>query len=102
MARTNLHITDKIDFTCRNDTVLVRIVDIGKMGNIALPDTAVEGKQFFVHAVGPLVKDLEPGDEVLMLGRKNDTYWELPFGRDMIVIKQENVVLKMKRKVVVE
>ena len=34
-----------------------------------------------------------PEDKVLMLGAKNATYFELPNAKDLIVIKQEHVVL---------
>ncbi len=98
MARTNLHITDRVDFQCRNDTVLVRIIDKGELRGIAIPEISIEGKEFHVIAKGPKVEGLEVGDKVLMTGVKNATYFVLPFARDLILVRQDDVVLVLKDK----
>lgn len=73
--------------------VLVRIEQRSEVGGIAMPDIAVEGKRFVIEAAGPDVKGLEAGDEVLMLGARNVTYFEVPGSQNLIVLKQEHVVL---------
>ena len=79
----------------RNDYVLVEIKNIGETGaGIKLPQNAIEGKEFIVKAVGPAVVDLEPGDKVLMIGHQGTNYYPLPGRHDLIVIRQECVVLK--------
>lgn len=79
----------------RNDSVLVRIIDLSVTPTgIQLPDASIEGKEFLVEAIGPTVKDLEPGDKVLMLGKQGVEFFPLPNSKNLIVLKQEYVVLK--------
>ena len=86
--------SEQIDFRPRNDYVLIRIVELGQNpAGIAIPQISAQGKEFHVVAVGPDVEDLDVGDKVLMLGSKNTTYFELPNSKDLIVMKEENVVL---------
>lgn len=81
-------------FQPRNDWVLIRIVRLDATDQgLAMPDSAIEGKTFHVVAAGADVEDLEPGDRVLMIGQRNTTYFEVPNSRDLIVIRQEYVVL---------
>ena len=78
----------------RNDYVLVKIVDLGETpSGIATPQTSIHGKEFHVLAVGPKVDGLKVGDKVLMLGKVNVEYFQLPMAKDLIAIKQEHVVL---------
>lgn len=100
MARTNLHITDKVNFKCRNDCVLVRIVDKGKTDDgILLPEISVQGKEFIIVSKGSKVEDLEVGDKVLLTGLKNSTYFELPMCRDLILARECDVVLVVTPKI---
>lgn len=81
-------------YRCRNDFVLVRVVDLGKTeSGIALPNMAMQGKEFHVVSVGPKVQDLHVGDKVFMIGTKNSHYFELPQSKDLIIIKEEYAVL---------
>ncbi len=99
MARTNMHITEKVDFQCRNDRVLVKISSSEKTENgIYIPEVSIQGKKFFVVSKGPKVEDLEVGDEVLVSGEKNADYFPLPFESSLIMTKQENVAIIVKRK----
>ena len=82
-----------MNFIPRNDFVLVRIVQLKEVGGLAMPDIAIQGKCFVVVAVGPDVKDLEPGDRVLMIGSEGVHYYPLPSSKDLLVIKQDHVVL---------
>jgi hypothetical protein len=97
MARTNLPPEQKIKMRPRNEFVLVRMTQKGESGGIAIPEVSAEGKEFHVVAVGPKVDEtLQVGDQVLMVGRINDTYHEVPGCRNLILVKQENVVLVLE------
>ena len=82
----------------RNDWCLVRIVDLGEVRGIAMPDTAIQGKEFVIVAVGEEVDDLEAGNKVLMMGKQAVEFFPLPNSKDLIVIKQEHVVLVQEEK----
>ncbi len=76
----------------RNDMVLVRIVAKGKtLSGIAMPDTAMEGNDFIVAAVGPAVKDLEIGERVMVIGRRGYEWDVIPGEKDLFLIKETNV-----------
>lgn len=98
MARTNLLPEEKIDFQPRNEFVLVRMTQKGEIGGIAIPDISAEGLEFHVVAVGPKVEGLKVGDHVLMIGRRNDNYWEVPSCRNLFIVKQEVICLVMEVK----
>lgn len=88
------------NYVPRNDFVLLRVVKTKPpIGELHFPDGSSESKKMIVVAVGPAVRDsvsrLEAGDEVLALGNMNVNYFEVPHARDLIVIKQEHVVLVM-------
>jgi len=82
----------------RNDYVLIRVVDLGSTpGGIVVSDYSIEGKEFVIVAVGEQVKGLVSGDKVLMLGTQGVNYFPLPNSKDLIVMKQEHVVLVQER-----
>lgn len=81
----------------RNDYVLVRVsIREETEGGVALPQVSIQGKKFTVEAIGPKVEGLSVGDEVMMVGHHGANYYELPNSKDMIVIKQECIVLAMR------
>lgn len=81
-------------FYPRNDYCLIKIVELGATpSGIALPDYAIAGKKFVVEAMGEKVEDLDIGDSVLMKGQRGVEYYELPNRPDLLVIKQEFIVL---------
>lgn len=83
-------------FRPRNDYCLVEIVDVGETSTgIAIPQISIEGKEFYVRAVGSEVDDLEPGDRVLMIGKQGTEYFPLPRSNKLLMIKQEYIVLVM-------
>ena len=83
-----------MNFRPRNDFVLIKIVDVGESpGGVAIPQISVQGKEFHVVATGPKVFDLHVGDQVLMVGKQGIDYYPLPNSIDLLVIKQEHVVL---------
>lgn len=52
----------KINFHPRNDWCLLRIVEVGETDSgIAVPQIAVEGKEFVIVAVGDKVEGLRAG-----------------------------------------
>jgi len=84
----------EVKFRPRNDFVLVKIIDLGvNEAGIAMPQMSIQGKRFEVVAIGPDVEDLHVGESVLMIGQVGDNYYPLPNSKDLLVIRQENVVL---------
>lgn len=81
----------------RSGFVLIRVkfIDTNEQG-VAVPQTSAEAKQYHVEAVGPGVKDVEVGDRVLMIGRPNEDYWQLPNSKDLILIKESCVAVVVK------
>ena len=78
----------------RNDYCVIQVNEIGETpSGIAMPDYSVQGKEFIVVAMGNSVEDLDIGDRVLMLGNQGVTYFPLPNSKNLIVIKQEHIVL---------
>ena len=81
-------------FRPRNDYVLVKLIDLGKTeSGIAIPSQAQQGKERVVVAMGPKVKDLSKGDKVNIIGESGVDYAFLPDCRDMIIVKEANVIL---------
>lgn len=79
----------------RGDYVLIRVVEQGKTkSGIHIPQQSVQGKQFFVEAFGPLIKDLAIGDRVQMVTYQGKgDFFPLPNDKDLLIIKQEYIAL---------
>lgn len=75
----------------RNDFVLFSIHDEGKVGSIAMPNIAAQGKRYVVEAVGQEVKDLKPGDEIITLDAQNSVA-QLVNERNLYLTRQANVI----------
>jgi NADPH:quinone reductase-like Zn-dependent oxidoreductase len=82
-----------ITYRVRKGFVLVRIIEVGKVRGIRMPQSSINGKEFYVEGLGEDVTDLKVGDKVLMTGNINTHYHEVPNTGNLIVIKQENVLL---------
>ena len=46
----------------RNEFVMVRVVDTGKIGSVLTPQKSAEGKEYYVESFGETVKELSVGD----------------------------------------
>lgn len=78
----------------RNDYVLVRkILRNLTPSGIAVPNKSAQGADYRIVAWGPDVKDLEVGQNVLMVGQVGLDYAYLPNSSDLCIIKQANIVL---------
>lgn len=78
----------------RNDFCVVRAVKIDlTKGGLAMPDSAVQGYDHIIVAVGPKVEDCKPGDKVMITGKHGVDYAFIPSCKDLFVIRQDNVVL---------
>ena len=77
----------------RNDWCLVLMVQLEKVESLHMPQSAIQGKEFIIEAVGPKVEGLKKGDMVLMAGKIGVDYYPLPNSPNLLVIRQEHVVL---------
>lgn len=78
----------------RNDWVLIRIKNVDKnAAGIVLPQISAQSKEFVVVMCGPDVNALEVGDKVVLSGLRDVTYFEVPAEPELILVKQENVVV---------
>ena len=82
-----------ITYRTRNDWVLVRIIEVGQVRGIKMPQSSINGKEFHVEGIGPKVEGLKVGDKVLMTGNINIHYHQVPNVNNLIIVKQESVVL---------
>jgi len=57
---------DPTKIKCRNDRILVQIKTREEFHGLKMPENSVEGKEYYIVAVGPDVKDLNPGDQVMI------------------------------------
>ena len=87
---------DKIVYKPRGDFVLYESVNRGHVRGLAMPDQAAEGKDLIVVAVGPDVKDLKPGDRVLVIGTAGETVVRVPETRYLLT-RQSNVIIVIER-----
>lgn len=88
---------EKVTYAPRNEMVLIRILDVGMIRGVALPQISVQGKRYLVEAVGHKVENLDVGDEVLMIGKEGAEYYPLSNHSDLLVIHQIHCVLKITR-----
>jgi hypothetical protein len=85
-----------ISYIPRNDFVLYRIVDRGQVRGVHIPQISAQGKDIVIVAVGPEVKDLQPGDKVFAVGTKGQDVIELPNEQHLYLSRQANIVLVVK------
>jgi hypothetical protein len=84
------------NYRVRTNFVLCRIVKVEEVDGIAMPDQAIEGKEFHVVGKGRNVTDLEVGDKVLLGGPRGSEFYPVPGKKDLVVVLEENVVLVIK------
>lgn len=87
--------TDATGMLPRGDNVIVRVVQHGAHKGLAMPDKAQEGKEYVVVGMGPKVEELEIGDKVLMAGTQGVDWDYLPGCKDLLALKQGNVLIRM-------
>lgn len=85
-----------LKFNPRNDLVIVRIVYVNSVKGIAMPQSSIDGKEFHVVAFGPKVEGLKEGDKVMMTGNLNEHYHQIPGQSNLIIVKQECVLLTIE------
>ncbi len=85
-------------FRARNSYVILRQVRLGRFGELAMPDQAAQGMKFVVTSKGPKVEDLEVGDEVMICGGKDQTYFDVVGSKDLIIIDERLVPYVVTRK----
>lgn len=76
----------------RNNLVLIEQESRGKVRGLHMPDRAEEGKRLVVRAVGPEVKGLEPGDEVLAVGTPGQDLVRIPGEANLYLTREANVL----------
>lgn len=85
-------------YRCRNDFVLIRVINKGKAHGLAMPDKSAEGKERIVEAIGPKVEDLKVGDKVFVIGTNNQDVIALPGEVSLFLTREANVVLIVEDK----
>lgn len=82
----------------RHDNVVIRKVARGEsVGGVALPETSQEGIRFIVVAVGPEVKDLNVGDEIVPGGPTLQAeFYPVTGCKDLAVLNEKWCILVVK------
>ena len=85
------------EYLPRNDFVILRleILSENKQG-LAIPSKSDEAHKWSIHAVGPDVKDLNPGDVVQAMGTQGEDLARLPREKDLWITKQANILLVVR------
>jgi hypothetical protein len=83
-----------IQFTPRGPYCVIRVSyrETNQAG-IAVSQASAEGRQYHVESIGPDVKDLKVGDRVLMVGKKNEEYWDIPAHNGLLLVKESVISL---------
>jgi len=84
-------------YICRNDFVLLRLVDKGRVGTIITPQSAAQGKERIVVSIGSKVENLAVGDSVFIIGTLGEDVVQLPNHSDLFITKEANVVLVVRK-----
>ena len=77
----------------RGAMVIIRKVkQKAQVRGLAMPERSAEGTNFFVEAVGPEVKDLKKGQQVMLGGPADDMFFPMPGEPDLIIAPQRLVM----------
>ena len=79
----------------RNALVLIRKKKRGLVHGLHMPEVSAEGVDFFVVKVGPDVVDLKPDDQVMLMGKPDETYYPVPGEPSMIICDQKLVAYRI-------
>lgn len=86
------------EYLPRNDFVIIRRQKRAIVRGLLMPEQSAEGVDFFVYAVGPDVKDIKPGDQVMIMGQMGkDEMYPVP-GEPQLVVVQQRVITYTIRK----
>jgi hypothetical protein len=80
----------------RNDFVSVRVKVCDAMHGLKMPQSSMEGKEFYVEGIGPDVKHLKPGDRVLMTGKQGTDWSYIPGFTNLLIIREGNIGLVLE------
>lgn len=83
-------------FKMRNDNVLIRLVNLERIGGVEMPDVAQQGKERVVISVGPDVEGLRKGDVVLAIGGSETGTYQLLNFVDLWIAKQSNILMVIR------
>lgn len=87
----------KKTYTPRNDFVVFSMTDNQVLKGLVMPQTSEESKVRHVVAIGPKVKDLNIGDEVLVAGQVGSDVVSLPGEKGLYLTREQNVILIVQR-----
>ena len=82
----------KMTYRPRNDFVVLRRMEIGKIKGFWMPGMSRMGKKLIVQAIGPKVEDLKVGDVVEAIGEPGQDIVTLPNETDLFITKEANVL----------
>lgn len=86
-----------LTFVPRGPFCVIRVSHIDKnAAGLALSQSSAEAKQYHVESIGPAVKEMQVGDRVMMVGKRNENYWDIPGQPGLILVKEETVSLVVK------
>ncbi len=87
----------KKKYTMRNELVLLRKVVQSKVGSVLVPEKSMEGTRFLVEEIGPAVRELEVGNEVMIMGKAEDPFYPVPGEPALIIVRQDQIAYVVQR-----
>ena len=85
-------------YRMRNNFVLIRVVDTGKVGSVLTPQKSAEGKTYYIEEFGDKVQGLAKGDQIFMLAAPGSAMF-VPGSTELFFTQEENVVLIYEKEV---
>ena len=82
-----------VTFYPRNDFVVFKFIDKGRLRGIEMPQISAQAKERVVVAMGPKVEDLKIGDKVMVIGKVGEDVIALPNDSSLFLTRQANVTL---------
>lgn len=85
-----------MNYIPRNDFVVFKLIDKGKLRGINIPQISSQGKERVIVSVGPKVENLKPGDRVFAIGTVGEDVVMIPTEQDLYLTRESNIVLIVK------